>query len=115
MAEFFVRPPSYSYTQARRHPRYPARWHVLVQTQSYRPWDEVANLSEGGLAISTKRPMPTMSLLELLLSVPTEKEPVPVVGRVMWTDAQTMGLRLERSDARLSLAVERLAKDLQRL
>lgn len=115
MTEIYVRPQNYSYTQARRHERLPASWHVLVKSQDYRPWDELSNLSEGGLAITTTRPVAPMTIVELLLAVPHEREPIPLVGRVMWIHNGVMGVRLERPDVRLNQAVDRLAKDLQRL
>lgn len=115
MIEIFRDRHPYSYSQARRHPRFPAQLSCRVKTDEFRVHDEVLNLSEGGLGLKTKHPFPAMALVCLELELPTEREPVEVVGRVMWSTRDSMGVRFERPDTRLISYVERVARDLDRI
>ena len=115
MIESFKEARMYSYTQARCFNRYPAKFPVLVKSTEYRLYDEVRDVSEGGIGIATMHPMPPMTLVKIVLEVPHEREPIELMGRVMWSMPGAMGIRFEQSDSRLFAAVDRIAKDLQRL
>ena len=115
MYEFFKEPRMYSYSQARHHERYPAQFPVLLQSSEYRLYDEVRDVSEGGVGVATLHPMPPMTLVKLVLEAPHERDPIEVMGRVMWSRPGAMGIRFEQSDARVFAAVDRIAKDLQRI
>ncbi|MBS1151707.1 MAG: PilZ domain [Myxococcaceae bacterium] len=115
MIEIFKERRLYSYSQARCHERYPAQFPVLVKCGEYRLFDEVRDVSEGGIGVATLHPMPPMSLVKVRLEAPHEREPIEVMGRVMWSKPGAMGIRFEQSDVRLFGAVDRIAKDLQRI
>lgn len=115
MIESFKERRPYSYSQARCHERYPAQFPVLVKSTEYRLYDEVKDLSEGGIGVATAHPMPAMTLVNVVLEAPHEREPISVVGRVMWSKPGAMGIRFEQADSRLFGAVDRIAKDLQRI
>ena len=115
MIESFKQDPKFSYTQARSYNRYPAQFPVLVKSNEYRLYDEVRDLSEGGIGVITQQPMPAMTLVKVVLEAPHEVTPIEVVGRVMWSRPGAMGIRFEQSDSRVFAVVDRIAKDLQRL
>jgi uncharacterized protein (TIGR02266 family) len=115
MIEFFRREQPYSYSQARKHPRFAADFLVKVRTTDQRLSDRVRNLSEGGIAIETRSPLSPMTLVSLSLDLPTEPKPIDLVGRVMWATDSAMGVRFEQSDARVIDCVDHLAKECERL
>jgi hypothetical protein len=115
MIESFKEDRKFTYTQARCFNRYPAQFPVLVKSTEYRLYDEVRDVSEGGVGVATTQPMPPMTLVTLVLEAPHQSEPIEVMGRVMWSKPGAMGIRFEQSDSRLFAAVDRIAKDLQRL
>ncbi len=115
MIEIFKERRMYSYSQARCHERYPAQFPVLVKCNEYRLYDEVRDVSETGIGVATLHPIPPMSLVKLVLEAPHVRDPIEVVGRVMWSRPGAMGIRFEQSDTRLFDAVDRIAKDLQRI
>ncbi len=115
MIEFFRREQPYSYSQARRHPRFAADFLVKVRTAEQRLNDRVRNLSEGGIAIETRSPLSPMTLVNLTLELPTEPRPIDLVGRVMWSTDEAMGVRFEQIDARVIECVDHLAKECERL
>ncbi len=115
MIEFFKRENPYSYTQARRHPRFATDFLVKVRSSDQRTSDRVRNLSEGGVAIDTRAPLAPMSLVDLELELPTEPAPVALVGRVMWSTPTAMGVRFESGDSRIVECVDQLARGAERL
>ena len=115
MAETFSERRTYSYSQARCHERYPAQFPVLVKTGEYRLYDEVRDVSESGVGVTTRHPMAPMTLVTVLLAAPQERDPIEVLGRVMWSQADAMGIRFEQVEQRLLGTVDRIAKDLQRI
>ncbi len=115
MVESFREDRKFSYTQARSFSRYPAQFPVLVKSTEYRLYDEVRDLSEGGIGVATRHPMPAMTLVKVVLEAPHETDPIELMGRVMWSKPGAMGIRFEQGDSRLFAAVDRIAKDLQRL
>ena len=115
MIETFKERRMYSYSQARCHERFPAQFPVLVKCAEYRLYDEVRDVSEGGIGVATLHPMAPMTLVKVVLEAPHEREPIEVMGRVMWSKPGAMGIRFEQADSRLFGAVDRIAKDLQRI
>ena len=115
MIETFKERRMYSYSQARCHERFPAQFPVLVKCAEYRLYDEVRDVSEGGIGVATAHPMAPMTLVKIVLEAPHERDPIEVMGRVMWSRPGAMGIRFEQSDTRLFGAVDRIAKDLQRI
>ena len=103
------------YTQARRHVRVPTTFPVQVVSKELRLVDEARDLSEGGIGVATKRPIPPMTLVPVRLELPTEKQPVEVLGRVMWATDTAMGIRFEQTNAALTDSVERLRAAFERL
>ena len=115
MIETFKERRMYSYSQARCHERFPAQFPVLVKCAEYRLYDEVRDVSEGGIGVATAHPMAPMTLVKIVLEAPHECDPIEVMGRVMWSRPGAMGIRFEQSDTRLFGTVDRIAKDLQRI
>jgi hypothetical protein len=115
MFEFFKEERMYRYSQARCFERYPAQFPVLLKSTEYRLYDEVHDVSEGGIGVLTQHPMPAMTLVKMMLEVPHERELIEVLGRVMWSKPGAMGIRFEQSEPRVLAAVDRIAKELQRL
>lgn len=103
------------YTQARRYERVPASFPVQVLGGSLRLTDEVRDVSEGGIGVATPTPLAPMSLVPVRLEFPTEREPIEVLGRVMWSRDGAMGLRFEQPDERLTQSVERLRGAMHRI
>lgn len=104
------------YTQARRHNRVPASFPVrVVSNSSLRLADEARDVSEGGIGVATNSPLIPMSLVPVRLEFPTAKEPIEVLGRVMWATDTAMGLRFEQPDVRLNDSIERLRAAMDRL
>lgn len=103
------------YTQARRHTRVPATFPVQVMAQHLRLADEARDVSEGGVGVVTTVPLAPMTLVPLRLELPTAKEPIEVLSRVMWATDGAMGLRFEQPDMRLTDSVERLRTAMDRL
>jgi len=104
------------YTQARRHDRVPATFPVqVVSSSSLRLADEARDVSEGGVGVATTCPLTPMSLVPVRLELPTSREPIEVLGRVMWATDSAMGLRFEQPDMRLSDSIGRLRAALVRL
>lgn len=112
--EYFVskRP---GYTQARRHVRVPATFPVQVVSKDLRLVDEARDLSEGGVGVATKHPLPPMTLVPMRLELPTAKEPIEILGRVMWANERAMGLRFEQANVVLTDSIERLRAAFERL
>ncbi len=115
MIEFFRREQPYSYSQARRHPRFAADFLVKVRSSDQRLADRVRNLSEGGIAIETRSPLSPMTLVNLSLELPNEPGPIDLVGRVMWATDDAMGVRFESGDSRIVECVDQLARGAERL
>lgn len=104
------------YTQARRHNRVPASFPVrVVSNSSLRLADEARDVSEGGIGVATNSPLTPMSLVPVRLEFPTAKEPIEVLGRVMWATDTAMGLRFEQPDVRLTDSIERLRAAMDRI
>ena len=115
MIEFFRRENPFSYTQARRHPRFATDFLVRVRNGEQRTSDRVRNLSEGGVAIDTRAPLAPMTLVQLTLEIPSEPKPIDLVGRVMWATDAAMGVRFEQSDSRVLECVDHLSREAERL
>lgn len=115
MIEFFRREQPYSYSQARRYPRFAADFLVKVRCGDQRLSDRVRNLSEGGVAIETRSPLSPMTLVNLTLELPNEPKPIDLMGRVMWATEDAMGVRFEQTDTRVLECVDHLAKECERL
>lgn len=112
--EFFVnkRP---GYTQARRFTRVPSTFPVQVVSSQLRLADEARDVSEGGVGVVTQVPLPPMTLVAMRLELPVTKEPIEVLGRVMWCTDAMMGLRFEQPDLRLTESIERMRAAMERL
>jgi hypothetical protein len=111
--EFFVVKGS-RYSQQRRHGRVPVDFPVQVKTEEFRVSDRARDLSECGVGLSTTRPLPLMSLVNVRLEVPYDG-PIDVLGRVMWATEDAMGVRFEQLDSRLSDSVNRLRGEFARI
>lgn len=109
--ETFVAKYRDSYTQARRFSRVPATFPVFIRSDELRMADYASDLSEGGVRIETDTPLPSMSLVAMHLELP-RGESVDVIGRVMWTTNNSMGVRFEQRDPLLLETVDRLRREL---
>jgi hypothetical protein len=112
--EFYVSK-SLRYTQARRFARLPADFAVHLRTDELRVNDRVTDISEAGMKVHTTKPLTPMSLVSMRLDLPHATEPVDVLGRVMWSSRQMMGIRFEKTDARVTDVVERLRQAYDRI
>ncbi|MEW5738736.1 MAG: PilZ domain-containing protein [Myxococcota bacterium] len=110
--EFFVVKGA-RYSQERRHARVPADFPVLLKTESFRVSDRARDVSECGVGLETTQPLPVMSLVGVRLELPTG--PIDVLGRVMWSAPNSMGVRFEQLDSRLSDSVAKLRSEFQRI
>jgi hypothetical protein len=104
----------HSYTQARRHERMPVDFSVTLRWPGLRMADRARDLSEGGLAVETRDPLEPMTLVSMRLELP-HTVPVDLLGRVMWTRGETMGIRFESTDGRVFDSLQRMRTDLERL
>ena len=104
----------YTYSQARRHERLPVDFSVSLRWPSLRLADRAFDLSEGGLGVKTAEPLEPMTLVSMHLDLPRSAG-VDLLGRVMWSRADSMGLRFESSDPRLFDSLQRLRADFARL
>jgi hypothetical protein len=104
-----------SYTQARRHERVPADFLVQIRGDEGRIADHARDFSEGGLGVATTNPLPAMTLVSLRLTLPHHRVPVDVLGRVMWSSPNTMGIRFEQSEPRIHDTLDRMRRDLDRI
>lgn len=111
--ELFVSNKSYSYSQARRHERLPADFVVHVRDNSLRVGDRCADISEAGIGVETPRPLAPMTLVSLRINDAGEE--IDVLGRVMWTAPNRMGVRFEQADQRVTDLVARLRSNYQRI
>jgi hypothetical protein len=112
--ELFVSNKSYSYSQARRHERLPADFEVHVRDDSLRVGDRCADISEAGIGVATPRPLPPMTLVSLRIHADAGED-IDVLGRVMWTAPNRMGVRFEQADQRVTDLVARLRSNYQRI
>ncbi len=96
-------------TLSRIFDRYPTSFPVLIKHIEGRVYDDVRDLSAGGVCIATSVPMPVASILDLQLNIP-ECGTVEVAGKVMWANSAAMGVRFESADLRILEAVNRLMK-----
>jgi hypothetical protein len=112
--ESFTAEPQRAYTQARRHARVPVDFAVTLRWPGLRMADRACDLSEGGLAVATHDPLEPMTLVSMRLELP-HAVPVDLLGRVMWTRGETMGIRFESSDVRLHDSLNRLRTDFDRI
>lgn len=103
------------YSQARRHTRVPASFPVHLVCGGLRFADEARDLSESGVGVLTKSPLPPMTLVPVRLEVPCFREPIELLGRVMWATGDAMGLRFEQPDERLQDSVYRMQTALGRI
>lgn len=110
--ELFVSTTPYSYSQARRHERMPADFVVHVRDESLRVGDRCSDISEAGIGVETPRPLPPMTLVSLRIDAGEE---IDVLGRVMWTAPNRMGVRFEQADQRVTDLVARLRSNYQRI
>ena len=106
---------SLRYTQARRFARLATDFPVHVRSDDLRVNDRASDISEAGLRVHTTRPLTPMTLVSMRLEVPHLVEPVEMLGRVMWSSKQTMGIRFEQTDSRLSDVVEKLRQSYERI
>jgi PilZ domain len=104
-----------SYSQARRHDRFPVDFLVSLRWPGMRLADRALDLSEGGLCVQTAQPLHPMTLISMRLEVPPSEAPIDLLGRVMWTRDDTMGIRFESSDPRLFDAIGKMRQDFDRL
>lgn len=111
--EFFVVKGA-RYSQERRHQRVPADFPVILKTDGFRISDRARDVSECGVGLETTQPLPVMALVGLRLELPYGG-PIDVMGRVMWSSPQAMGVRFEQLDERLSDSVAKLRSEFQRL
>lgn len=103
------------YSQMRRHTRVPTSFPVRLVSPSLRLADEARDLSESGIGVLTKHPLDPMTLVPVRLELPTEREPIEVLSRVMWATQDAMGLRFEQPDDRLHDSVQRLRAAMERI
>jgi hypothetical protein len=87
---------------------------VTLRWPGLRLADRAQDLSEGGLAVTTHDPLEPMTLVSMRLDLP-HTVPVDVLGRVMWTRGDTMGIRFESSDDRVHDSLHRLRTDFDRI
>ncbi len=112
--EFFVAKP-HRYTQARRYTRLPADFPVHVLADELRVNDRALDISEAGIGVRTDRPLAPMALVSLRLEVPTEPQPIDLLGRVMWATPRHMGIRFEQTDPRLGDVLFKLRQTYARI
>lgn len=101
--------------EARCFSRLPANFSVRVVSNELRVNDRVSDISEAGIGVITPRPLPLRTLVSLRLELPHGDEPVEILGRVMWAKGQTMGIRFEQRDSRVTDVVWRIRQDYERI
>ncbi len=81
--------------QIPRVPRAPLSMEVQFPSQGSVAKALTKDVSTGGLALATDRPLPVGSVLNLTVKVPGWPEPLSVKGQVMWVKAGTMGISFQ--------------------
>lgn len=112
--EFFLSK-SMHYSQARGYSRVPADFPVQVITDELRVNDRAADISESGVGVVTRRPLPPMALVSVRMELPHSEAPIELLGRVMWANEKKMGIRFEQSSPQLGHVVTQLRRDFSRL
>jgi uncharacterized protein (TIGR02266 family) len=74
---------------ARRHPRINVELEVLLVSEPNIYPGFVENLSEGGVFIATREPLPMGSQLTMMIGLPDGGAPIAVRGEVRWTREPT--------------------------
>lgn len=100
------------YSQARRHTRVPTDFPVLVRSDGLRMADRARDISEVGIGVATDKPLSPMTLVSVQLELPHTRQPVSLLGRVMWSSGAAMGIRFEQNDPILFDVVDRLRREL---
>ncbi len=98
----------------RRHSRIPVSLEVQVRATYRRETDQVRDISEGGIGVDTVSPLEQDLLVSLRLDLPTHLKPLDVLGRVVWTDDGSMGIRFVDPDPELYRALARLRREVER-
>jgi hypothetical protein len=106
---------AHRYSQERRHSRVPVDFLVSLRWPGMRLADRAIDLSESGVQVLTVAPLHPMTLISMRLELPHSDAPIDLLGRVMWTNGETMGIRFESNDPRLSDTVMRLRAGLERV
>ncbi len=114
-AEATVSTTSSQYAEDRRFSRLPTDFMVHLRTNELRVNDRANDISEAGVKIVTSRPLPPKSLVSIRLDLPHGVEPVELLGRVMWSAENTMGIRFEQTDPRVTDVVFRIRQDYERI
>jgi hypothetical protein len=93
---------------ARRHERTLVDFRVSLRWPRARDPECALNVSEGGVCVRTSDPLLARTLVSLGLEIPEHPLPLEVLGRVVWSTEQLMGIRFETTDARLGEVLARL-------
>jgi uncharacterized protein (TIGR02266 family) len=72
---------------ARRHPRIEVELDVVVVSEPNFSPGYVENLSEGGLFVATRDPMPVGSRVTMIIGLPDGRDPIALEGEVRWLRA----------------------------
>ena len=100
-------------TTPRRHARIPVSLEVQVRANHRRGADVVRDICEGGIGVDTATPLKQDLLIPMSLEVPTHEKPLDVLGRVVWTRHDSMGIRFVDPDPELYRAMARLRREIQ--
>lgn len=95
----------------RRHARLPVSLELRVRTTHRRGHDQVRDISEGGLGVDTSSPLEKDLLISMRLEVPTASGPLDVLGRVVWSRRDSMGIRFVAPDPELYRALAKLWRE----
>jgi hypothetical protein len=95
----------------RRHARIPVSLELRVRTNHRRGHDQVRDISEGGIGVDTSTPLEKDLLISMRLEVPTSTGPIDVLGRVVWSTRDSMGIRFVDPDPELYRALSRLRRE----
>lgn len=78
---------------------------IELLTLTRRPVERVFDLSEGGLGVLTQDPLPVGRLVLGVVCLPGEARTHDVIVRVVWVDAQSMGLEFLLPDEPLLASI----------
>lgn len=78
-------------------------------------WDDVRDLSEQGMRVSSRQALPVGTKTTFHLRLPKTDKTVEVEGTVMWSDPSSFGVRFHGVDFAVAYAVQAARKERTRI
>ena len=101
-----------AFTEKRRYPRRPFLMPLAYAAEGKSHRDSAQNISVGGMYITTEEDLAINQKITMIIPLFSFEDPVKITGKIVWRDANGIGVQFESDNPFIQQLIRNKIKDL---